>query len=297
MASNASASQMTASALLSVHATSDTKYDEVSTTSANPPESVERHPEFFFEDKLVAIQVEGTLFNVHKHQLTKSEVFSDMFKMPRIQGPEEGSTPEHPIVIKGVAAADFVALLKVLYASHFSSNPPAPTAALMIPAFRLANMWNFSELRTYLIPLAEKHLDDVDKIVFAREFGIKEWLTSAHIRLSQREEYLTTEEARKLEVDSVLLISRMREKYRTERGKWPFPPNSYYCAGCSGLTNATTGAYYACDECGTSSRNPLRCLNPNSALAQKMSGPSTVDTTSLEEEVNKWVEDEYSTKK
>ncbi|KAG8695798.1 hypothetical protein FRC11_001208, partial [Ceratobasidium sp. 423] len=115
------------------------------------------------------------LFNVHKYQLMKSEVFSDMFKMPRAEGdgPEEGSSPEHPIVMKGIVASDFAALLKVLYASLFSSNQPVSDAPLIIPAFRLANMLNFSELRAHLLPLAEKSLDDIDKIVFAREFDIQ----------------------------------------------------------------------------------------------------------------------------
>ncbi|KAH7338042.1 hypothetical protein B0J17DRAFT_557209, partial [Rhizoctonia solani] len=137
--------------------------------------------------------------------------------------PEAGSSPEYPIVIKGVAASDFAALLKVLYArqvwlsstfyfhSHFSGEQHVPETPLIIPAFRLANLLDFSELRTYLLPLAEQNLGDVDKIVFAREFDITEWLAPAHVHLCQREEPLSTEEARKLGVDSVLILWRMRE--------------------------------------------------------------------------------------
>ncbi|CAE6469466.1 unnamed protein product [Rhizoctonia solani] len=95
-----------------------------------------------------------------------------MFKLPkgRADEPEEGSSPDHPIIMEGVTASDFVALLKVLYAR----NQPVLEASLIIPAFRLVNMWNFSELCTYLLPLAGKNLDDIDKIMFAREFRIKE---------------------------------------------------------------------------------------------------------------------------
>ncbi|QRW20917.1 The BTB (BR-C, ttk and bab)/POZ (Pox virus and Zinc finger) domain [Rhizoctonia solani] len=105
-----------------------------------------------------------------------------MFKMPKAGGnnPEEGSSPEYPIRIEGVSASDFAALLTVLYARQFSNNQLAPEASLIIPAFRLANMWNFSALRAYLLPLAEKNLGDVDKIAFAGEFGIKNWLAPAH---------------------------------------------------------------------------------------------------------------------
>ncbi|CAE6424785.1 unnamed protein product [Rhizoctonia solani] len=151
--------------------------------STQPSEPIIRHSEFCFDNTLIAIQIENTLFNVHKYQLIKSEVFSDMFKLPKPEDdePEEGSSLEHPIVIDGVAASDFTALLRVLYASHFSSHQPAPEAPLIIPAFRLANMFDFSELREYLLPLAEKSLGDVDRIVFAREFDIKEWLVPAHL--------------------------------------------------------------------------------------------------------------------
>ncbi|CAE6524018.1 unnamed protein product [Rhizoctonia solani] len=148
------------------------------------------------------MKIEKMLFNVHKYQLIKSQVFTDMFNAGKSDDdelePEPGSSPEHPIVVKGVAASDFAALLQVLYESHFSRNQHVPETQLIIPSFRLANLLTFSELRTYLLPLAEKNLCDVDKIVFAREFGIKEWLAPAHVRLCQREKPLSTEEARKL---------------------------------------------------------------------------------------------------
>ncbi|CAE6519073.1 unnamed protein product, partial [Rhizoctonia solani] len=85
------------------------------TSSSSAPRTIKQHPQFFFDNILVAIQIEDTLFNVHKYQLVKSEVFSDMFKMPKAEGsgPEEGASPEHPIVLKGVAASDFAALLTV----------------------------------------------------------------------------------------------------------------------------------------------------------------------------------------
>ncbi|CAE6527482.1 unnamed protein product [Rhizoctonia solani] len=209
----------------------DRSDEDSDTESSGPPE---RHPEFFFDNTLIAIQVKRTLFNVHKYQLAKSEVFSERFKIRKAEGdgPEEGSSPDYPIKLKGVSASDFAALLRVLYASHFSSNQPAPEAPLIIPAFRLAHMFKFSELRAYLLPLAEENLNDVDKIAFAREFGIKQWLAPAHIRLCEREEHLSGEEARKLGVESVLIISRMREQHRNKPSSSPFVTNNYYCNGC-----------------------------------------------------------------
>ncbi|KAG8767256.1 hypothetical protein FRC12_006370 [Ceratobasidium sp. 428] len=195
-----------------------------------------RHPKFCFDNTLIAIEIEDTLFNVHKYQLMKSTTFSDMFAIAEESEDDktvqEGSSLDRPIVMQGVSAADFECLMTVLYASHFSAHQPEPEAALIIPAFRLANMWNFVELCTYLRPLAERVLGDVDKIIFAREFGVAEWLAPAYAKLCLREEKITTEEARKLGVDSLLFITRFREEHPKE------VTGSAHCSSCN-----TTGCY------------------------------------------------------
>ncbi|CUA69687.1 hypothetical protein RSOLAG22IIIB_14082 [Rhizoctonia solani] len=253
------------------------------------PQTIVQHPEFFFDNTLIAIQIENTMFNVHKYQLAKSEVFSDMFKLPKPEGdePEEGSSPKHPTVIEGVSASDFAALLRVLYASHFSSNQPAPEASLIIPAFRLANMFDFSELRAFLLPLAENSLGDVDKIVFAREFDVKEWLAPAFIRLCQREERLSVEEARKLQVDSVLMISHMWEQFRGRNST--AITGQYYCYGCVGMKPYGGDAH--CKHCSGYTSSALRCIGPGT-----MGANSNTSDTSIEAEVNKWVEDSFASK-
>ncbi|CAE6500664.1 unnamed protein product [Rhizoctonia solani] len=262
------------------------RLDVDKTSGADDSESPEPHPDFFFDNTLVAIQIGKTLFNVHKYQLAKSEVFSDMFKIPKPEGgePEEGSSPEHPIKLEGVSALDFAALLRVLYASHFSSNQPVPEASLVIPAFRLANMFNFSELRAFLLPLAEQNLNDVDKIVFAREFDIKEWLTPAHVRLCQWEEPLSGEEARKLGIESVLIVSRMREQYRGRVSS--FTVDAYYCFPCAGMEYIDVD--YDCARCGTQHVSGMRYTGTDTSAP-----PSTasINNTVVETGIRKWVED------
>ncbi|KAG9076615.1 hypothetical protein FS749_011579 [Ceratobasidium sp. UAMH 11750] len=241
-----------------------------------------RHSEFYLEDPLVVLLIEDTLFKVHKHQLTKFEAFSDMFKtvQPASGGPEEGSSAETPIVLQGVKASEFECLMKILYAtynissSNFSAHRPIPEPSLLLPAFRLAHMWNFEDLCTYLLPFIQEHLNDVDKIVFAREFEIKEWLAPAHINLCQRLEPPTTDEAVKLGIHSLLLISRLREQYfrsATPEGTW-------VCAPCIGYT------YYSfsgtCSKCNSV---------PGSYLLRsslRACGPTDV---SIKQAVERWV--------
>lgn len=129
-----------------------------------------------------------------------------------------------------------------MFTSHFSSCQPEPEASLIIPAFRLANMWSFSNLRAYLMPLAEKVLDDVDKIVLAQEFHIDSWVVPAYTRICQRSEPLNSKEAAKIGLEGVLLVSRIREEghiYGASsqrnciQGGCPMPLQPrFYCTQC-----------------------------------------------------------------
>lgn len=126
------------------------------------------------------------------------------------------------------------------FPSHFSTYQPEPEASLIIPAFRLANMWNFADLRAYLIPLAERVLGDVDKIVFAQEFNVDKWIVPAYTRLCKREEPLNSDEATKIGLEGALLIFRIREEKYTSPASATCcdelqMPLRHYCDGCGGI--------------------------------------------------------------
>ncbi|KAF8695823.1 hypothetical protein RHS03_07885, partial [Rhizoctonia solani] len=263
--------------------------DEPNTTSdTEASESLIRHPEFFFDNTLVAIQVEKTLFNVHKYQLSKSKVFSDRFKRSKADDgePKEGSSPEHPIKLGDISASDFTSLMRVLYASYFSSNQPALEANLIIPAFRLAHIFDFSDLYAFLLPLAEENLDDADKIVFARELEITKWLVPSHVRLCKREKPLTTQEAKKIGVESVLLISRMREQHRCQSPRLSLTIGKYYCDNCAGVTYEPVGGY-KCWGCATHTNVGLLCNGTGHTRVP------VVDDDAIEAGVKKWVKDGF----
>ncbi|KAG8774816.1 hypothetical protein FRC12_001799 [Ceratobasidium sp. 428] len=189
-----------------------------------PPAATTRHPKFYFDEEPVVIQVETTLFKVHRYQLMKSEVFTDMFQTAK-GDTNEGSSPESPITLEGISASDFESLLDVLYASKFSSTQATPGPEVIIPALRLSHKWNFEDLYNNLVLFAQDKLDDIDKVVLARECGIKQWLEPAHTKLCQRREPFTTDEAAKLGLDSLLLILRIRDESHTSAlGPEPAPP-------------------------------------------------------------------------
>ncbi|CAE6476336.1 unnamed protein product [Rhizoctonia solani] len=231
-------------------------------------EGIVKHPKFFFDNTLVVIQIEDVRFNVHRYQLLKSETFADMFTVAEQSGgdvPAEGSSTDNPIKMEGVSAHDFECLLTVLYASFFSTRQPEPEASLIIPAFRLANMWNFSDLREHLVPLAERVLGDTAKIAFAREFNIDQWIAPAYARLCQRKEPLDSEEAKTIGLEGVLFISRIREGRYTKNPRYPKRPSIQHSMSASDLvpSRSSTGCLTCkkrrkkCDE-----KRPIcdRCL-------------------------------------
>jgi hypothetical protein len=98
-------------------------------------------------------------------------------------------------------------------------------------------MWNFSDLRTHLLPLAKTLVNGIEKIILARELGIQDWLVPAYLNLCQRPEPLTVEEATKLGIHSVLMISRLREEFRPLKSSVSgSDQNDRYCSSCIGFS-------------------------------------------------------------
>ncbi|KAG8727054.1 hypothetical protein FRC12_022847 [Ceratobasidium sp. 428] len=126
-------------------------------------------------------------------------------------------------------------------------------------------MWDFSDLCGYLMPLAEKVLGDADKVVFAREFNVNEWLVPAHVNLCLREKRVTTQEASKLGLESLLFISRFREEHPREANKTTRCPS-----GCTAIR------YYPCG-CGLST--------PQQSASNSMPSESEVGT-----KVQEWLD-------
>ncbi|QRV78376.1 The BTB (BR-C, ttk and bab)/POZ (Pox virus and Zinc finger) domain [Ceratobasidium sp. AG-Ba] len=224
-----------------------------------------------YSDSII-LKVEGTLFTVHKYQLLKSEVFSDMFSTA--QGDvTEGSSPNNPITLDGVAAADFESLLNVLYAPDPRiTSQEAVQDSDYISAFRLAHKWNFEELKSNILPLVETQLGDIDKILFARQFDLKEWLISSHVRLCQRSEPPSREEMEKLGLDSVHLIWRLRE------GIFRMAGVGQLCAPCMGLQYYQGS--YGCRKCNTNG-SVLTPVSTVGGLADNFIKPT----------IEKWVQD------
>ncbi|CAE6432895.1 unnamed protein product [Rhizoctonia solani] len=214
--------------------------------SNNPLPPVSRS-KFFFDDSMIHIEIENVQFKVHKSKLIKSETFADMFVVADSSNNGdttiEGSSTDHPIKLEGVSSSDFECLLTFLYEGHLKGKQANRDLSLLVPAFRLAHMWSFTELRVTLLPILERSLDDIDKIVYAREFGIEGWITPAYVKLYRREEPLSTEEAEKIGFKSAMLIFRLRE----ERYSAAY---QQCCGQTPKVESMTVNLQTRCDSCG-----------------------------------------------
>lgn len=62
-------------------------------------------------------QVEDTLFKINRQDFEQgSEVFRNMFDLPKAGESEEGSSTEHPLVLEGIRAVDLENFLAIMYA-------------------------------------------------------------------------------------------------------------------------------------------------------------------------------------
>ncbi|KAI6040629.1 hypothetical protein EDC04DRAFT_1460135 [Pisolithus marmoratus] len=88
-------------------------------------------------------------------------------------------------------------------------------------------MWEFTSLRTAAIswldtsdasPCRSSH---VERVMFAMQYGIKEWLLPSLLALAQRPEPISVEEGRQLGIETALKLASVREKLKLEtRHRW-----------------------------------------------------------------------------
>ncbi|KAG9117264.1 hypothetical protein FRC07_007408, partial [Ceratobasidium sp. 392] len=188
-------------------------------TSTAQSTVVKKHPMFFIDHEMVAIQVETTLFNIHKQVLQYSETFRDMFSIGQQSGlTAEGLSAQNPIKLDGILAPEFGSFLMILY-SHECSR--CDNQLLMngirsvgpehiLPALRLADMWNFAHHRRYLLDKAFKlSMPIVDQIMLARQYNANNRILPLHLELCQRQEPLTLGEASKLGLEGTALIGHL----------------------------------------------------------------------------------------
>ncbi|TDL18025.1 hypothetical protein BD410DRAFT_512536 [Rickenella mellea] len=178
--------------------------------------SVSRHPEYYFDDGNLVLQVENVLFRVFRSTFNRhSAVFREVLAAPADSNNCEGESDRKPFLLLGISAVDFERLLSIIYPPVFGVYKTS-SAEEWISVLHLATRWEFDDIRSLAIKeLQTKQLDPVDRIVISQEYDItSDWTLSAYTILCQRARPLTVDEARRLGIETATRISQLRERLR-----------------------------------------------------------------------------------
>ncbi|KAJ7876096.1 hypothetical protein B0H14DRAFT_2283410, partial [Mycena olivaceomarginata] len=176
-------------------------------------------------------QVENTLFKVPRFQFERhSRIFATTFSLPQLVEGAEGSSDKTPFKLNGIKHLDFRRLLRVLYPMtrrkcrailtvHVydrTAIPKTPTLSKdeWVSVLKLANLWDFIEVRNFAIEkltLYAGSLDCIERILFARQFDVSAWLQSGYVELAQRKAFISSKEAEKIGWETALQICELRE--------------------------------------------------------------------------------------
>ncbi|KAJ6497542.1 hypothetical protein C8R45DRAFT_130647 [Mycena sanguinolenta] len=172
-----------------------------------------RRSSYYFES--VVFEVETILFKIPRFQFERhSGIFATTFSLPNQPERAEGLSDGTPFKLEGIKGVDFERLLKVLY--PLTAIPKAPDLSKdeWISVLKLANLWDFIEVRKLAIEQLASYsesLDCIERILFARQYDVSGWLRSGYIELARRRTAISASEAARIGLDVALRICQLRE--------------------------------------------------------------------------------------
>lgn len=196
-----------------------------------------RHNEYYMDDELSVFLVGGSLFRVHRYHLAReSDVFKTMFGCPIPDEGKEGMDDIRPIHLPGVTRREFQTLLDYFYKGPESTlkkpeppaNPPTtsparPVKAPQGPAYdfkrlllllKIATFYDMLRVRQYAIDTIQSNLSltSFAKLELANTYDVPQWAESAYRAICSRPMPLTLEEARRVGIETAVLVAEARER-------------------------------------------------------------------------------------
>ncbi|KZP08639.1 hypothetical protein FIBSPDRAFT_802855 [Athelia psychrophila] len=121
-------------------------------------------------------------------------------------------TEDDPLILVDVKVADFDHFLSILYPSEYGVYT-ATSVEEWTSILHLAIRWGFESIKNLSIERLSPIASDIDKIVLGRQYAIDEWLGDAYLAICSREECLSKEEGRRMQVDDIIEISAIRHQF------------------------------------------------------------------------------------
>lgn len=195
------------------------------------------HSKYFFEDVPVIFEVEGVLFKVHTHFLTKhSPVFDTMFSCPPGEDGPEGQSVDRPIPLPGVTVKEWEALLDFFYEGMhpphssftqlllqergrgFKRGEKKEVIDRLMALLSISTRFDFEMIRSMAMDALVKRVPDpIERILIARKYELDEWLHPAYVQLCVREAALNEDEGIQLGIRTTVALAKVRELIAPKR--------------------------------------------------------------------------------
>jgi hypothetical protein len=174
-----------------------------------------RHHQFYLSASnddnkrdLVIVQVEDSLFRVHRSKLASaSAIFDDLFSLPQDPSSVEGNSDRHPIQMDHSQLAEFEQLLCAIYVPKVEVTPQA-----LLTRMAAASRWDALAMSTRTLEQLAASDNPAAQLVTARQYDLDAWLWPALFAICARPTALTAEERDTLEPADLRLIDRIRKE-------------------------------------------------------------------------------------
>ncbi|KIO22956.1 hypothetical protein M407DRAFT_114204 [Tulasnella calospora MUT 4182] len=174
-----------------------------------------RHPRYYGSEHLT-FAVDGYLFQLPVRRLQESKYFQDMLGSEHLGGSAEGKSDEHPIALGSITSFEMESFVDILDARVFDKEVQREWKQLAA-ALHLATMWEFEDVRARLIKdmsqiINNDGIDPLDRVEVSIQCRVSSWLHPAYQELCDRAEGVKTEEAKRLGMDRLAAIYRVRDQ-------------------------------------------------------------------------------------
>ncbi|KAK7681595.1 hypothetical protein QCA50_015328 [Cerrena zonata] len=139
-------------------------------TAVHPSATPVRDDTYYFEDGSFVLQVENTLFNVHRTILSKdSSIFSSMFQLPQGENAVDGMSDDQPLILSGDNVSEFKHFLWALYAlphELMSIHTPQADVVRLVDIARVSYKYHFKSLEAWALDAINDHVNRKDSALF-----------------------------------------------------------------------------------------------------------------------------------
>jgi hypothetical protein len=151
------------------------------------------------------------LFQIHEHIFSRELESNDSEELKTLV--TSGRT-KLTLVLKDMSTAEFESFLKLAYLKPLE-DVPAFDISEWTSILKLSHRWGITRFHAYAIKqLDVLSLPAVDKLLLGRGYNVPSWIQPAFRRLCEQGAELSDEEGRKLGLEDVLLINRLRGQFR-----------------------------------------------------------------------------------